>query len=74
MPVIPHNKCPMNGLFHVLTVMLLTAAGALAAEPAPRLAPGRTLSVQFPQMPPTFCALPSAWGGSRCLPFLARSW
>ncbi|MEI7730921.1 MAG: hypothetical protein WCO56_15205 [Verrucomicrobiota bacterium] len=33
------------------------ATGAFAAEPAPKLVPGNTLTITFPEMPPTFYAL-----------------
>src|SRR5579862_5287952 len=35
-------------------VAALGATSLLAAEPAPRLVPGKTFSVPFPEMPPTF--------------------
>jgi predicted peptidase len=40
-----------------LLVSLLAASSALPAEPAAKLTPGGTLTVQFPKMPPTFYAV-----------------
>jgi len=48
----------MNTLLRAIAIALLVAASAatsaLAAEPAPNLAPGSTFTVAFPEMPPTF--------------------
>ena len=41
----------------LLLVAPLFPPGAFAAETEPKLAAGRTLTVAFPDMPPTFCAL-----------------
>ena len=50
----------MNILVRPWAMALLVAASAatsaLAAEPAPKLAPGSTFTVAFPEMPPTFYA------------------
>jgi hypothetical protein len=44
--------------FHIIPLVLLAAllcvGNCLAAEPAPELAPGRTFTITFPEMPPTF--------------------
>jgi len=40
-----------------LLVSVLAAGIALGAEPATKLAPGRTVTIQFPEMPPTFYAV-----------------
>jgi hypothetical protein len=42
-----------------MAVLALALAGrcALAAEPSPKLVAGRTLTIQFPEMPPTFYAV-----------------
>jgi len=40
-----------------LLVSVMAAGSALGVEPATQLVPGRTLTVQFPEMPPTFCAV-----------------
>ncbi len=46
-----------RSLMMSLLVSVMAAGGALGAEPARKLAPGSTLTVQFPEMPPTFCAV-----------------
>jgi predicted esterase len=38
-------------------VWAMTAGSAWTAEPAAKLIPGSTFAVQFPDMPPTFCAV-----------------
>jgi predicted peptidase len=38
-------------------ILMMVASSALTAEPAKKLAPGSTMTVQFPEMPPTFCAV-----------------
>jgi predicted peptidase len=40
-----------------LLVSVLAASSTLLAEPSTKLAPGSTVTVQFPEMPPTFCAV-----------------
>ncbi len=46
-----------RSLMTSLLVSVMAAGSALGAEPAHKLAPGSTLTVQFPEMPPTFCAV-----------------
>ncbi len=41
----------------VLSVSVMVASSVLAAEPSIKLVPGSTLTVQFPEMPPTFYAV-----------------
>lgn len=40
-----------------LLVVMMAASSALPAEPSTKLTPGSTLTVQFPEMPPTFYAV-----------------
>ncbi len=43
--------------FLVVMLGVVLVYGSLAADPAPKLTPGETFTVQFPEMPPTFYAL-----------------
>ncbi|MGE5294536.1 MAG: hypothetical protein ACM3VT_06890 [Solirubrobacterales bacterium] len=43
-----------RSLMASLLVPVVAAGSALRAEPATQLAPGRTVTIQFPEMPPTF--------------------
>jgi len=54
MPRLTVARCAMVGT--ILSVAAI-AATAQAGEPAPKPAPGSTLTVPFPEMPPTFYAL-----------------
>ncbi|MGA2497210.1 MAG: hypothetical protein ABSH20_05685 [Tepidisphaeraceae bacterium] len=47
----------MNDLVHALAIMLLVMTRAVAAEPVPKLEPGKTIAIQFPDLPPTFYAV-----------------
>ncbi len=48
---------PLRPVVRALIVLVMAASSALAAEPSTKLLPGSTLTVQFPEMPPTFYAV-----------------
>jgi predicted peptidase len=47
----------LRPVVRALLVSVMAASSALPAEPPTKLAPGSTLTVQFPEMPPTFYAV-----------------
>jgi predicted peptidase len=49
-------KILLRSVITVSLVSLMAATSALPAEPSTKPAPGSTLTVQFPEMPPTFYA------------------
>ncbi len=46
-----------RSLMTSLLVSVVAAGSVLCAEPATQLAPGRTVTIRFPEMPPTFYAV-----------------